>query len=274
VSKGFGLGAWISAKLYSKGATTASAEGVDFRELEALYPVFAMMQQLGMLLLVHLEPVAAHDGSEIDPWHREREGIGYLVALAEAFPKLKIVFEHISSRYGIEAVRELQRRGFPVEATIAPHYLVWTRAELVRGGMNPVAFSIPVLKEEEDRQALVDFMLEGGGFLGTDSAPHTVRAKSQPCGCPGGVFNDPVAVSVYFDIFKTEGERRGIKNWFDRFVAFACTKGPTFYGLPVMPGRTLIKEEPWNVPERYSEGDDAIIPMLAGEMVTYRVITE
>lgn len=273
VQRGFDRQAWICAKLYSKGATTASAEGVDFRKLGELLPVFEKMQERGMLLLVHLEPVARSDDSEIDPWHREHEGLMYLEWLVRAFPKLNIVFEHISSKAGVEKVMELQELGFPIEATIAPQYLLWNRGKLLEGGMNPEYFSIPVLKEEEDRKALIDFMMRGGGFLGSDSAPHLVIAKSKPCGCAGGVFNDPVAVSIYFDVFRREGEARGIKDWFYDFVNFACLRGPEFYGLPEPTGRVLIKEEPWEVPKVYGTGTDLIIPMLKGETVPYKVVS-
>jgi dihydroorotase len=272
VERGFKEGAWISAKLYSKGATTASAEGVDFRKLEELFPVFKMMERLGMVLLIHLEPVAYPSGIEIDPWHRERKGLAYLEKILSVFGGLPVVFEHVSSQEGIEKIRERQNRHSPIEATIAPQYLVWTRAELLRGGMNPAKYSIPVLKKEEDRRALVDFLLDGGGFLGSDSAPHLLFAKSQPCGCAGGVFNDPVAVSVYFDTFRREGEAHGITDWFDRFVDFACRKGPEFYSLSEPEGRVLIKEEAWEVPNTYGSGKDLIIPMYAGETVPYKVV--
>ncbi|MGH7175017.1 MAG: amidohydrolase family protein [Minisyncoccia bacterium] len=265
--------AWIAAKLYPKGGTTQSAEGVDFLRLGELYPVFRMMEELGMLLLVHAEPTHDDDEQEIDPWDREREAIDYLERLIRDFPRLSIVFEHISSEEGAQFVRTYRNQGAFVGATVAPQYLVWNRGKLLSGGMNPAYYSIPVLKREEDRQALINFIWHGYGFLGTDSAPHTVPNKSKPCGCAGGVFNEPTSLFVYFRIFEEEGRRRAKDDWFDRFVRFACSAGPRFYGVqaPALPIRSII-EEPWEVPHFYGEGENAIIPMLAGETIPYRLV--
>lgn len=38
-------------------------------------------------------------------------------------------------------------------------------------------------------------------FLGTDSAPHERRTKESSCGC-AGVFNAPVALSIYAKVFE------------------------------------------------------------------------
>lgn len=38
-------------------------------------------------------------------------------------------------------------------------------------------------------------------FLGTDSAPHDRLKKECPCGC-AGIFNAPVALSVYAKVFE------------------------------------------------------------------------
>ena len=279
VREGFEQRAWIAAKLYPKGATTQSAEGVDFRKMEDLYPSFEVMEELGMLALIHAEPMFDIHDSEIDAWDRERESLDYVGELLHKFPKMKIVFEHISSAEAAKFVRQHKSRGHPINATIAPQYLVWNRNQLLRGGMNPAYYSIPVLKREEDREALVNFMLDGYGFLGTDSAPHTVPNKSKPCGCAGGVFNEPVGLYVYFRIFKEEGEKCGISDWFERFCAFASHTGPAFYrsgwntGSGLVTNMRLLKEEAWTVPELYGEGADAIIPMLAGEEIPYRLLS-
>lgn len=38
-------------------------------------------------------------------------------------------------------------------------------------------------------------------FLGTDSAPHEKRNKESSCGC-AGIFNAPVALSLYAKVFE------------------------------------------------------------------------
>lgn len=272
VREGYERGAWIAAKLYPEGGTTQSDEGVDFRFLGDLDPVFATMEELGMILLVHAEPVYDLFGDEIDIFKREEASLPYIYTLIQQFPRLKIVFEHISSEAGAHFVAGLRESGFEnIDATIAPQYLEWNRNQLFRGGMSPVFYSIPILKEEADRRALVDFMLDGHGFLGTDSAPHLIAAKSKPCGCAGGVFNEPVGLYVYFDLFKFEGEKRRMNDWFERFVQFACHKGPAFYGLKHEDIPVLMTTDPWQVPSSYGRGKNLIVPMKAGETIEYQL---
>ncbi|OGG47966.1 hypothetical protein A3D66_00525 [Candidatus Kaiserbacteria bacterium RIFCSPHIGHO2_02_FULL_50_9] len=267
VREGFERGAWIAAKLYPKAGTTHSDYGLDFNALGVLDEVFEVMQEIGMVLLVHTELVQEKDGSEIDPFRREERGLFMVQEILKRFPDLKVVIEHLSSKKGVEVVRGWQKKGCPVEATVAPQYLVWNRTRLFQGGLNPADYSIPVLKEEEDRQALVSFLLEGGGFLGTDSAPHPISIKSRGRGCPGGVFNEPVGLSIYFSLFKDSGR----EGWFEKFVRFACQKGPAFYGIPAPKEQALLKESPSKVPELFGEGSGAIEPMGAGETIPWQI---
>ena len=52
-------------------------------------------------------------------------------------------------------------------------------------------------------QAIVSAVTSGSKrfFLGTDSAPHEKRKKECPCGC-AGIFNAPVALSLYAKVFE------------------------------------------------------------------------
>ncbi len=110
-------------------------------------------------------------------------------------------------------------------------------------------------------------MIEGGGILGTDSAPHAVWKKSRPKCCPGGVFNEPASIHVYFYFFRKYGN----KDWFEKFVEFACRKAPRFYGLPEASDKVLMREKPWSMQDAYvPEGADfhsSVIPLLSGERV-------
>lgn len=291
VRKGFEQGAWIAAKLYPLGGTTGSAEGVDFQNLKALYPVFEAMQELQMKLLIHLEPthMKTHGDDPLDPFERERFGLPILRDLLNAFPTLPIVFEHVSLAESADDIRQHVCRGRRLGATVAPQYLVWTRTDLFEGGISPGKYSIPVLKRRQDRTALRKLITSGFGFLGTDSAPHLLSAKSKSSCCPGGIFNEPTGLFTYFQIFKEEGEKAEKKaavmgephqpTWLERFIEFACERGPAFYGLvspkdKEEPKTVLIKKEPWEVPKLYGRGAEGIEPMHAGETVPYRLVRD
>lgn len=265
VRAGYRAGAWKCAKLYPQNGTTGSAEGVDFRNISAIFPALKVMEELGMRLLVHGESVLDEHDCLIADRRREPTAIRVINEILQKFPKLHLVFEHISSRSAVIAIRRWQKFGYRVEATVAPQYLVWNSTVLYQGGINPARYSIPILKDERDRLALIQFVIEGGGMLGTDSAPHDVKNKSKAEGCPGGVFNEPVGLFVYFHIFRTYGG----PDWFKKFVRFSSTKAREFYDEPAAKRWVVITETEWEVQGLYQNGSASVIPMFAGMTIPY-----
>lgn len=58
----------------------------------------------------------------------------------------------------------------------------------------------------------------------------------------------------------------------DRFEAFASFNGPDFYGLPRNSGTvTLVKKE-WTIPDSYGFGASVVVPMWAGETLSWQVV--
>src|SRR5262249_55920580 len=149
-------------KLYPAGATTHSNAGVtDIRRIE---PVLARMSELGMTLQVHGEVTQP----EVDVFDREARFIdAVLVPTVERFPRLKIVFEHITTAAAAQFVLGA-RAG--VAATITPQHLLMNRNALFTGGIRPHHYCLPVLKTEPDRRTLLDVVASGSSrfFLGTD----------------------------------------------------------------------------------------------------------
>ncbi len=241
LAQGHAAGILTAAKLYPAGATTNSDAGV--RDLVRIYPVLERMQKIGMPLLIHGEVVDA----EIDVFDREAVFIErHLMPLRAAFPALKIVFEHITTREGVQYVETAEG---PTAATITPHHLMINRNAMFERGIRPHMYCLPVAKREEHRLALRAAATSGNArfFLGTDSAPHLRHLKEHDCGC-AGVFNAPDALACYAQVFD-EDQR------LDRLEGFASLFGPAFYGLPVNDDKiTLLKNAPesaenWPTPD-------------------------
>ena len=97
---------------------------------------------------------------------------------------------------------------------------------------------------EEHRLAVRAAAVSGSPkfFLGTDTAPHAREAKESACGC-AGIFNAPVALQVYAQVFMEE-------NALDKLEAFASLNGPRFYGLPPNEERVTLQAKPLEAPER------------------------
>ena len=246
-------------KLYPAGATTNSDEGVtDIRRIDA---VLARMAEMGVILQVHGEVTHPH----VDVFDREARFIDNVLAgLVDRFPTLRIVFEHITTRAAAEFVRS-SRPG--VAATITPQHLLMNRNALFTGGIRPHHYCLPVLKTESDRRALLEVIASGDPrfFLGTDSAPHARSAKETACGC-AGVFSAPAAIELYAEAFEAIGA-------LGRLEGFASEFGADFYDLPRNEERITLIKESWEVPACYPFGKELIVPLRAGERISWRIAT-
>ncbi len=250
-------GCIVGLKLYPAGATTHSDAGVtDIRRVDA---ALSRMEEADLVLQVHGEVTDA----EVDVFDREARFIDRVLApLAARFPRLRIVFEHITTRAAVQFVLG-SRPG--VAATVTPQHLLMNRNALFAGGIRPHHYCLPVLKKETDREALLRAVASGEPrfFLGTDSAPHARGAKETACGC-AGIFSAHGALELYAEAFESAGA-------LDRLEAFASEHGADFYHLPRNTGRITLVKEGWQVPPSYPFGADQIVPLRAGDHIGWRL---
>lgn len=242
-------------KLYPAGATTHSDAGVT--DIKNIYGVLERMSELGVVLQVHGEVTDA----DVDIFDREARFIDTVLApVAQRFPALRIVFEHITTRLAVDFVRS-SRAG--IAATLTPQHLLLNRTAIFTGGIRPHYFCLPVLKTEPDRMALVEAAVSGDPrfFLGTDSAPHARHMKEAACGC-AGIFSAHAGIELYAESFEAAGK-------LDRLQGFASEFGADFYGLPRNAERINLVKDAWSVPEHYPFGADVLVPMRAGEQMAW-----
>jgi dihydroorotase len=250
-------GAIVGVKLYPAGATTNSGSGVrDWKRCEA---VLARMESEGLPLQVHGEVT----DPGVDVFAREAEFITrVLMPMHMNHPQLRIVFEHVTSRAGVDFVAG---SGPQVGATITPQHLLYNRNALFQGGLRPHYYCLPVLKRELDRQALLSAATSGNPkfFLGTDSAPHAKQRKETSCGC-AGCFTAPHALELYAEAFEQMGA-------LDKLEGFASHFGADWYGLPRNTGKVTLVRERWKLPESFPFAGDSIVPLRAGEELGWKV---
>jgi dihydroorotase len=247
-----------AVKLYPAGATTHSDAGVT--DISKTFAVLEAMQEHGLPLLVHAEVTAP----EIDVFDREVEFINrHLQPLTERFPQLRIVLEHVTTSEGVQFVTAASDN---VAATITAHHLLLNRNAMFRGGLQPHAYCLPVLKRETHRQALVAAATGGNPkfFLGTDSAPHARERKETTCGC-AGIYTAHAALELYAQAFEAAGA-------LDRLEGFASHFGADFYGLPHNSDNITLEKADWQVAESYPLGDSAVVPMHAGETLHWQMV--
>ncbi|MFM7362189.1 MAG: dihydroorotase [Cyanobium sp.] len=257
LERGQAEGVFSACKLYPANATTNSAAGVT--DLAKLGRVFETLERIGLPLLIHGEVTDA----EIDVFDREAVFIErHLEPLLARHPGLKVVLEHITTTEAADFVRA---GGPNLAATITPHHLQINRNAMFRGGLRPDLYCLPVAKRERHRLALRAAATGGDPkfFLGTDSAPHPRSAKESACGC-AGIYNAPFALESYATVFEQEGALA-------RLEAFASAYGPLFYGLAPNEGTITLERRDQLVPQRIGEGDQALVPFHAGELLGWRL---
>jgi dihydroorotase len=246
-----------AVKLYPAGATTHSDAGVT--DVARCHGALEAMEKLGLPLLVHGEVT----DPAVDVFDRERVFIErVLVPLAQRYPGLRLVLEHITTRDGVQFVLE---SGPNIAGTLTAHHLLMNRNAMFEGGVRPHHYCLPVLKREEHRRALVAAAVSGNPkfFLGTDSAPHARATKEAVCGC-AGMYTAHAGIELYAEVFEQAGA-------LERLEAFASFHGPDFYRLPRNRDTITLVREDWEVPAHYPFGSDTLVPLRAGGRVAWRL---
>ncbi|MEN8726797.1 MAG: dihydroorotase [Sulfurovum sp.] len=238
-------------KLYPAGITTNSEGGVSGFDVEELRPALEAMSELNIPLCVHGET----NGFVMD---REAEFVSIYERLATAFPNLKIIMEHITTKESVEALDKFEN----LHATITLHHLIITLDDVAGGMLKPHLFCKPIAKRPEDRTALLKVALEAHPkvMFGSDSAPHPKHAK-ESCGCAAGVFTAPIALQVLAELF--ENENAPLEN----LQAFISGNAQTIYGVTPLAKTVTLEKKEFTVPSDYN----GVVPMYADEPLAYSI---
>ncbi|WFD30173.1 dihydroorotase [Malassezia sp. CBS 17886] len=239
-------------KSYPRGVTTNSEGGIE--NYEVYYPVFAAMEEAGMVLNLHGEVPSDADAG-VCVLNAEEHFLKHLEKIHRQFPRLRIVLEHTTTRAAVECVR---RCGDTVASTITPHHL-----ELIVDDWagKPINYCKPVAKLPDDRAALRDVVREGHPrfFLGSDSAPHPLASKYPSpaarddstanlvhnCGCAAGIYTSPVLLQLCATLLESFGA-------LDKLNGFVSEHGRAFYREPATRGRFVTL--------RRAQGDEGKVP--------------
>lgn len=239
-------------KLYPAGITTNSEGGVSGFEVEDLRQTLDAMSELEIPLCIHGET----NGFVMD---REAEFVPVYEKLASAFPKLKIIMEHITTKESVEALDKFEN----LYATITLHHLLITLDDVAGGMLQPHLFCKPIAKRPEDREALRKVALEGHPkvMFGSDSAPHPQHAK-ESCGCAAGVFTAPIALQALTELFVEN-------STIEKLQAFVSDNAQNIYKNINVPKKIVtLEKKPFTVPLKY----DTVVPMYAGETLAYSIV--
>lgn len=241
----------IGIKLYPAGITTQSKDGVS--NFDAIGETLFFMEEMGIPLLVHGES----NGFVMD---REKEFLSIYKRLAEDYPKLHIIMEHITTAEAVAFVDKYPN----VSATVTLHHLLITLDDVIGDAMEPDLFCKPIAKRPHDREALRQAVFAGHSkiMFGSDSAPHP-RHKKECCGCAAGIFSAPVALPMLAELFEEA-------NCLDKLPAFVSTIARERYSLTPPKKKITLTRIPWRVPQLLGD----VKPFLAGRELQWSIKTK
>ena len=239
------------------GAITVGERGETLADLEAMAPYVAgfsddgrgvqseeLMRQamlrakaLGKPIVAHCEDNSLLRGGYIhDGAYAKAHGHRGICSESEWGPiarDLKLVKEtgvsyhvcHISTKESVELIRQAKAEGLDVTCETGPHYLVMDDSMLEENGrfkMNPP------LRSKEDREALVQGLLDGTiDMIATDHAPHSAEEKAR--GLEKSAFG-VVGIETAFPIIYTYLVKPGILP-LERAVDLLCANPRKRFGL-------------------------------------------
>ena len=171
--------------------------GVDDRGL--MYEAMQRAKSLDKLISAHCE-----DGTQIkDSPEAEWKQIERDIKLVDDI-KCKYHVCHISTKESVALIREAKKSGVNITCETAPHYLTLSQKNVRDEGgfrMNPP------LREEEDRIALVEGLIDGTiDMIATDHAPHSAEEKSKGLKSLNGI----VGLETAFPVLYTRLVKQGI----------------------------------------------------------------
>ena len=176
-------------ELAALGASGFTDDGVPLLEEEIVRSAMKAAAELDLPLSFHeenpkfIENNGIHRGKASEyfgiggsPREAEIDMIGRDLELAlETGACINI--QHISTKEGVELVRQAKKKGSNIHAEATPHHFTVTEEAAIRYGT--LAKMNPPLREEADRQEIIRGLADGTiDIIATDHAPHTAEEKA------------------------------------------------------------------------------------------------
>jgi dihydroorotase len=226
-------------ELKQAGAFAFTDDGVGIQTASMMLEAMKNAAELDMTIVAHCEENSlinkgcVHEGSFSKnnrlrgiPSVCESVHIARDVLLAEATGCHYHVC-HISTKESVRVVRDAKRAGIKVTAEVTPHHLLLSEEDIPSLDAN---FKMnPPLRGEDDRQALVEGLLDGTiDFIATDHAPHTLEEKAEGMElAPFGI----VGLETAFPLLYTHLVKKDIIT-LPQLIEFLTIKPAESFNLP------------------------------------------
>ena len=194
-------------ELRKAGAIAFSDDGMPVVNSRMMRQAMIEADKLGTFVASHCEEKSVSAGAINSGAVADRLGVqGVLPEAEEIMAAREIVISetnnvrghicHISTKTSKNMIRDAKKRGVKITCETCPHYFTFTVDEVLKSGTN--AKMNPPLREEKDRQAIIEGLKEGTiDCIITDHAPHSEKEKSQDLSkAPNGIIGFETALSA------------------------------------------------------------------------------
>ena len=192
-------------QLKEAGAIAFSDDGMPVVNSRMMRQAMIEADKLGTFVASHCEEKSVSKGAINAGEIAERLGVeGVLPEAEEIMAAREIVISetnnvrghicHISTKTSKDMIRDAKKRGVKITCETCPHYFTFIVEEVLQSGTN--AKMNPPLREEKDREAIIDGLREGTiDCIITDHAPHSREEKAQELAkAPNGIIGFETAL--------------------------------------------------------------------------------
>ncbi len=165
-----------------------SDDGAGVQEDALMEEAMTRAKALGMVIVAHSEDTNYPPEDSSSEWKQVERDIELVRKTGCSYHVC-----HVSTKESVDLIRRAKAEGLDVTCETAPHYLLFTKAfhgdrlfvspdnSSEHSGLPGGNFKMnPPLRDEEDRQALLEGIKDGTiDMIATDHAPHSAEEKSK-----------------------------------------------------------------------------------------------
>ena len=194
-------------ELKNAGAIAFSDDGIPVTNSKIMREAIIKADSLNTFVASHCEEKSVASGAINAGTVAEKLGVeGVLPEAEEIMAAREMVISetnnvrahicHISTKTTKNMIRDAKKRGVKITCETCPHYFTFTVDEVLNSGTK--AKMNPPLREEKDRQAIIEGLKEGTiDCIITDHAPHSEEEKERELSkAPNGIIGFETALSA------------------------------------------------------------------------------
>jgi len=204
--------------LAGSGALAITDDGSPVESDDVMKKVFTECAKAGKIFVQHCEMMSITNGGIINegnisnnlgvkgiPNASEYKIIERDIALTKEIEGAHYHVQHISTKEGVQLIRNAKKEGLKVSAEACPHHFTLTEDAILQYGTN--AKMNPPLRTGNDMEEVIEGLRDGIiEVICTDHAPHTADEKSLPLDkAPFGIVGLETAVGLSYTFLVDKG---------------------------------------------------------------------